>query len=59
MEAHLLRINDWIDTHNFSDDKKVRRFCLPLTGEARLWYETIRQVQLDWPAMQECFSQQY
>ena len=27
-------------------------------GEARLWYETIRQVQLDWPMMQEHFRQQ-
>ena len=39
--------------------KALRRFCLTLTGEAKLWYETIRQVQLDWPAMQECFRQQY
>ena len=27
--------------------------------KAGLWYETIRNVQLDWPAMQECFRQQY
>ena len=52
-EAHLFRTNDWMDTHNFSDDQKVRRFCVTLTGEVRLWYETIRQVQLDWPVMQE------
>ena len=48
-----------MDTHNFPDDQKVRRFCLTLTGKARSWYETIRQVQLDWPKMQECFRQQY
>ena len=48
-----------MDTHNFPDDQNVRRFCLTLMGEASLWYETIRQVQLDWPAMQECFRQQY
>ena len=58
-EAHLLRTNDWMDTHNFPDDQKVRRFCLTLTGEARLWCETVRQVQLDWPSMQECFRHQY
>ena len=58
-EAHLLRTNDWMDMHNFLDDQKVRRFCLTLTGEAGLWYETVRQVQLDWPTMQECFRQQY
>ena len=58
-EAHLLRTNDWMDTHNFPDDQKVRRFCLTLTSEARLWYETIRNVNLDWPAMQKHFRQQY
>ena len=58
-EAHLLRTNDWMDTHNFPGDQKVRRFCLTLMGEARLWYETIGQVQMDWPTMQECFRQQY
>ena len=58
-EAHLLRTNDWMDIHNFPDDQKVRRFCLTLTSKSRLWYETIRQVQLDWPAMQEHFRQQY
>ena len=45
--------------HNFPDDQKLRRFCITLTGEVRLWYETIIQVQLDWPAMQEHFRQQY
>ena len=54
-EAHLLRTNDWMETHNFPEDAKVRRFCLTLTGEARLWYETLGTVQLDWPALQECF----
>ena len=35
-EAHLLRTNDWMETHDFPQDTKVRRFCLTLTGEARL-----------------------
>ena len=48
-----------MDTHNFPNDQKVRRFCLTLTGKARLWYETIRHVNLDWPMMQKCFRQQY
>ena len=39
MEGHLLRTNDWMTTHDFPDDQKVRRFCLTLLGEARLWYE--------------------
>ena len=38
--AHPLRTNDWTETHNFPDGAKVQRFCLTLTGEARLWYET-------------------
>ena len=59
MEAHLLRTNDWMDTHNFPNDQKVMRFCHTLTGEARLWYETIRNANLDWPTMEECFRQQY
>ena len=40
-EVHLLRTNDWMTTHAFPDDQKVRRFCLTLLGEARLWYETL------------------
>ena len=36
-EAHLLRMNDWMDTHKFSNQVKVQRFCLTLVGEARLW----------------------
>ena len=57
--THLLRTNDCMETHNFPDDTKVRRFCLTLTGEARLWYETLRPIQIDWTALQECFRQQY
>ena len=58
-EAHLLRTNDWMGMHNFPNDQKVRRFCLTLTGKARLWHETIKHVNLDWPVMQEHFRQQY
>ena len=39
-EAHLLRTNNWMDTHRFWDNDKVQRFCLTLTREARLWYES-------------------
>ena len=38
-KAHLLRTNDWMDTHRFQDSDKVQRFCLTLTVEARLWYK--------------------
>ena len=27
-EVHLLRTNDWMTTHDFPDDQKVRRICL-------------------------------
>ena len=48
-----------MDTHNFPDDQKVRIFCLTLAGKARLWYETIRNMNLDWSMVQEHFRQQY
>ena len=57
--AHLLKTNDWMDTYNFPDDTKVRRFCLTLIGEARLWYESLKPIEMDWNALQECFRQQY
>ena len=47
VEAHLLRTNDWMETHNFPEVVKVQRFCLTLTGEARLWYETLRPIEVD------------
>ena len=47
-EAHFLRMNDWMDTHRFQDSDKVQRFCLTLTGEARLWYESLRLINADW-----------
>ena len=60
-EVHLLRTNDWMTTHDFPEDQKVRRFCLTLLGEARLWYETLnaQQQQLNWAGLQERFRQQY
>ena len=48
-----------METHNFPDDQKVRRFCLTLMGEARLLYETLGTVQLDWQALRYHFHQQY
>ena len=56
---HLLKTNDWMETHNFPEDAKVRRFCLTLIGEARLWYESLRPIEIDWNALQEHFRQQY
>ena len=58
-KAHLLCTNDWMNTHNFPEGVKVQRFCLTLLGEARLWYESLRPIENDWPPLQENFRQQY
>ena len=54
-ETHLLKTNDWMTTHDFPDDEKVRRFCLTLSDEARLWYETLGAQQLEWAGLQDYF----
>ena len=48
VEAHLLRTNDWMNTHQFQGGVKVQRFCLTLAGEARLWYESLIPINEDW-----------
>ena len=55
----MLRTNDWIEAQNFPEAAKVQRFCLTRTGEARLWYETLRPIEVDLTGLQECFRQQY
>ena len=57
--AHLLKTNDWMDTYNFPEHIKVRRFCLTLMGEARMWYESLKPIDMAWNALQICFRQQY
>ena len=59
VEAHLLRSNDWMDTHAFPEGVKVQQFCLTLVGEAGLWYKSLRPIALDWNGLQNQFSQQY
>ena len=56
---HLLRTNDWMNTHDFPDDVKVQRFCLTLTGEARLWYALLEPIVMIWQELQNQFRQQY
>ena len=58
-EAHLLRTNNWMDTHEFPEHIKVQRFCLTLVGEAGLWYESLRLINVDWVGLQKIFRQQY
>ena len=59
VEAHLLRTNNWMDTHQFQEGEKVQRFCLILEGKARLWYESLRPINVDWQGLQNQFRQQY
>ena len=58
VEAHLLRKNDWMDTHEFPEQVKVQRFCLTIVGEARLWYKSLRPINVDWAGLQNIFRQQ-
>ena len=52
-------MNDWMDTHAFPEGVKVQCFCLTLVGEARLWYELLRPINVDWIGLQNQFRQQY
>ena len=58
-EAHLLRMNDWMNTHQFQEVAMVQRFCLTLVGKARLWYESLRPINEDWQGLQNQFRKQY
>ena len=55
VEAHLLRTNDWMTTHDFPEAVKVQRFCMTLVGEARNWYATIKPLVMTWPELQNMF----
>ena len=59
VEAHLLRTNDWMTTHDFPDAVKVQRFCLTLVGEARNWYAILEPLAMTWPEIQNMFRCQY
>ena len=58
-ESQLLSTRDWMEAHNFPERDKVRHFHLTLIGEARLWYESLRALDDDWPALQNKFRWQY
>ena len=59
VEAHLLRTNHWMNTHDLPDNVKVQRFFLTLTGEARLWYASLEPIVMTWPELQNQFRRQY
>ena len=52
VEAHLLKTNNWRDTHAFPEAVKVQYFCLTIVGEARLWHESLRPINVDLNGLQ-------
>ena len=38
---------------------KVQRFCLTLLGDARLWYQSLEPINVDWQGLHNLFRQQY
>ena len=37
----------------------IQHFCLTLVGEARIWYESLRPIKIEWIRLQNQFRQQY
>ena len=58
-EAHLLCTNDWMSTHYFVEGIKVQRICSMLLGQARLWYQSLEPINVDWQGLQNLFRQQH
>ena len=58
-EAQLLQTNNWMHAHYFLEDIKDKRFCLTLVGEARLWYQSLEPINVDWQVLQNLFREQY
>ena len=48
-----------MNEHHFLENIKVRRVCLTLVGEARLWYQSSEPINVDWQGLQNLFRQQY
>ena len=48
-----------METHAFPEGIKVQRFCLTLVSEARLWYESLRPIAVDWNGLQDQFRHKY
>ena len=59
VEAHLLRTNDWVDKHAFPESVKAQHFCLKLITDARMWYGSLRPINVDWNGLQNQFRHQY
>ena len=52
--------NKWLDGHTYISRRcQSPIFCLTLVGEARLWYGSLRPINVDWAGLQNQFKQQY
>ena len=47
-----------MNAHHFVDGVKVQQFCLILL-EARLWFQSLEPINIDWPELQNLFRQRY
>ena len=48
-----------MNAHHFAEGARVQRFCLTLLGDARLWYQPLEPINVDWQGLQNVFGQQY
>ena len=48
-----------MNVHHFNKGVKVKRFSLTLLGEARLWYQSLEPINVDWLGLQNLFRQQH
>ena len=46
-----------MNAHPFVEGVDTQRFCLTLLGEARLWYDSLEPINVDWPELQNFFRQ--
>ena len=48
-----------MNAYHFVEGVKIQRFCLTLLGEARLWYQSLEPINVDWQELKKLFRQQY
>ena len=42
-----------MNAQHFVNGVKVQRFCLTLLREARLWFQSLEPINVDWPELQK------
>ena len=50
--------NDWMNIHHFVEGVKVQRF-FNTVRKARLWYQSLETLHIDWAGLKNLFRQQY